>query len=160
MYCPSCGNEITVELKYCNRCGANLSVPTTPQVVSVAPVRLAIPSIVLGLTIVAGLGIIIAGAGELARQGVPPVALVWMMLFAVATLFGCTGLLIRFLTKLLTLQREGYATKTQPQPSLISRPQMQQLPPRYEPVPSVTENTTRTFSPAYKEAADRGTREY
>jgi len=160
MYCPSCGNEITVELKYCNRCGANLSVPTTPQVVSVAPVRLAIPSIVLGLTIVAGLGIIIAGAGELARQGVPPVALVWMMLFAVATLFGCTGLLIRFLTKLLTLQREGYATKPQPQPSLISRPQMQQLPPRYEPVPSVTENTTRTFSPAYKEAADRGTREY
>jgi hypothetical protein len=121
---------------------------------------LAIPSIVLGLTIVAGLGIIIAGAGELARQGVPPVALVWMMLFAVATLFGCTGLLIRFLTKLLTLQRIGYATKTQPQPSLISRPQMQQLPPRYEPVPSVTENTTRTFSPAYKEAADRGTREY
>jgi len=160
MYCPSCGNEITVELKYCNRCGANLSVPTTPQFVSVAPVRLAIPSIVLGLTIVAGLGIIIAGAGELARQGVPPVALVWMVLFAVATLFGCTGLLIRFLTKLLTLQREVIATQQPPQPSLNSRAQIQQLPPRYEPVPSVTENTTRTFSPAYKEAADRGTREY
>jgi len=160
MYCPSCGNEITVELKYCNRCGANLSLPTTPQVVSVAPVRLAIPSIVLGLTIVAGLGIIIAGAGELARQGVPPVALVWMVLFAVATLFGCTALLIRFLTKLLTLQREVIATQQPPQPSLNSRAQIQQLPPRLEPVPSVTENTTRTFSPAYKEAADRGTREY
>jgi hypothetical protein len=25
MYCPSCGAEYTIELKYCNRCGANLS---------------------------------------------------------------------------------------------------------------------------------------
>src|SRR5262245_17016097 len=160
MYCPSCGNEIAVELKYCNRCGANLSLPTTPQVVSISPVKLAIPSIVLGLTIVCGLGIIIAGAGELARVGVPPVALVWMVLFAVSTLLGCTALLIRFLTKLVTLQRESITTHPPAQPSLIARPQAQQLPPRFEPVPSVTENTTRTFSPAYTEPPDRGTREY
>jgi len=159
MYCPSCGNEIPVELKYCNRCGANLSLPTAPQVVSVAPVRLAIPTIVLGVTIVAGIGIILAAAGELARQGVPPVALVWMVLFAVATLVGCTGLLIRFLTKLVTLQRETITTHPPAQPPAISRPQVQ-LPPRYDPVPSVTENTTRTFSPAYTEAPDRGTKEY
>ena len=160
MYCPSCGNEIAVELKYCNRCGANLSLPTAPQVVAVAPVKLAIPSIVLGVTIVAGIGIILAATGELARQGVPPVALVWMVLFAVATLLGCTGLLIRFLTKLITLQRETITTQPAAPPQVISRPQAQQLPSRFEPVPSVTENTTRTFSPAYKEAADRGTREY
>jgi hypothetical protein len=159
MYCPSCGNEISVELKYCNRCGANLSVPATPQVVSIAPVKLAIPSIVLGLTIVCGLLVIIAGAGDLARQGVPPVALVWMVLFAVATLIGCTGLLIRFLTKLITLQRETITTQPTSQPQLTSRPPVQ-LPPRYEPVPSVTENTTRTFSPAYTEGPDRGTKEY
>jgi len=160
MYCPSCGNEIAVELKYCNRCGANLSLPTSTQVVTVAPVKLAIPSIVVGMTIVIGLGIIIGGGSQMAIVGVPPVALVWLMLFAVATLFGCTALLIRFLTKLVTLQREVIATQPPSQPSLISRPQMQQLPPRYEPLPSVTENTTRTFSPAYKEASDRGTREY
>ena len=160
MYCPSCGNEITVELKYCNRCGANLSLPTAPQVVAVAPVKLAIPTIVLGVTIVAGIGIILAAAGELARQGVPPVALVWMVLFAVATLVGCTGLLIRFLTKLITLQRETITTHPPAPSQVISRPQVQQLPPRFEPVPSVTENTTRTFSPAYTEAPDRGTKEY
>jgi hypothetical protein len=159
MYCPSCGNEIAVELKYCNRCGANLSLPTSPQVVTVAPVRLAIPSIVVGLTIIIGLGIIIGGGSQMAIVGVPPVALVWMILFAVATLFGCTGLLIRFLTKLVTLQREVITTQQQ-QPPLNSRPQFQQLPPRYEPVPSVTENTTRTFSPVYTETPDRGTREY
>jgi len=160
MYCPSCGNEIAVELKYCNRCGANLSLPSTPQVVSLAPVKLAIPTIVLGLTIVFGLGIIIAGAGKMAIVGVPPVALVWMVLFAVATLLGCTGLLIRFLTKMITLQRETIKTQPPTLPPALSRPQLPQLPPRYEPVPSVTENTTRTFSPAYTEAPDRGTKEY
>jgi hypothetical protein len=160
MYCPSCGNEIAVELKYCNRCGANLSVPTSTQVVTVAPVKLAIPSIVLGLTIVIGLGIIIGGASQLAIVGVPAVALVWMVLFAVGTLLGCTSLLIRFLTRMVTLQREVITSQPPPQPSMVSRPQIQQLPPRYEPVPSVTENTTRTFSPVYAEAPDRGTKEY
>ena len=160
MYCPSCGNEIAVELKYCNKCGANLSLPTTTQVVSLAPVKLAVPTIVLGLTIVIGLGIIIEGAGELAKVGVPPVALVWMVLFAVATLLGCTGLLIRFLTKLVTQQREPITTNQPAPPAFAVRPPVQQLPPRYEPVPSVTENTTRTFSPVYTEATDRGTKEY
>jgi hypothetical protein len=159
MYCQSCGNEIAVELKYCNRCGANLSLANTnTQVVSVEPVKLTVPSIVLGVTIIAGLGIIIGGASQLAIVGVPPVALVWMVLFAVATLLGCTGLMIRFWTKLVTLQRETIAT--QPiRPSITERPPVQQLPPRLEPVPSVTENTTRTFSPVYSET-DRGTREY
>ena len=39
MYCPSCGNEISVELKYCNRCGANLMLPTIAPV-ALVPVKL------------------------------------------------------------------------------------------------------------------------
>ena len=31
MFCPSCGAEYTIELKYCNRCGANLSGAMTAQ---------------------------------------------------------------------------------------------------------------------------------
>ena len=162
MYCPSCGNEIAVELKYCNRCGANLSLPTTnTQLVQVAPVKLGLPSIVLGATVVFGLGIIIAGAGQMAIVGVPPVAIVWMVLFAVATLFGCSALMIRFWTKLLSLQRETLASVAQPNRSaIVERPVAQQLPPRFDSVPSVTENTTRTFSPAYHETANRGTKDY
>ena len=161
MYCPSCGTEIAVELKYCNRCGANLSLPTTnPQVVSMPPVRLAIPSIVLGLTIVLGLGITIAGVSQMALVGVPAVALVWMVLFAVATLFGCSAMMIRFWTKLIILQRESINVSQPTRPSIAEKPQIQQLPPRMDHYPSVTENTTRTFSPAYTDAADRGTKEY
>ncbi|HEV8367024.1 MAG TPA: hypothetical protein VGQ39_03645 [Pyrinomonadaceae bacterium] len=114
----------------------------------------------LGLINIIGLGIIAGGGVRLAELGVPAVALVWMLLFAVATLFGCTALMIRFWTKLITLQRETIATAQPSRPVLTERPSLQQLPPRVEPVPSVTENTTRTFSPVYREAADRGTREY
>jgi hypothetical protein len=158
MYCPTCGNEITVELKYCNRCGANLTLPAMTLPVALAPIKLTVPSIVLGVTILGGLGVIFGSATEFARQGLHPAAIVWMVLFSAATLFGCTGLLIRFLTKMLTFQRELPAA--QPARQVINdRQPMHHLPPaRMEPVPSVTENTTRTFSPIYKEPADRGTR--
>jgi hypothetical protein len=159
MYCPSCGNELAVELKYCNRCGANLALPTTqsPTTIVAAPVKLAVPSIVLGLTIICSLGIIFAGAGQFAAFGLHPAAIVWMVLFSSATLFGCIGLLIRFWTKLLTMQREIAASQP-PRPAIVERPTVQHLPPRLEPVPSVTEHTTRTFSPVYTDPSDRGTR--
>jgi len=158
MYCPTCGNEITVELKYCNRCGANLTLPAMSPPIALAPVKLTVPSIVLGITILGGLGVIFGSATEFARQGLHPAAIVWMVLFSSATLFGCTGLLIRFLTKMMTYQRELAPPQPQPRPAFTDRPPVQHLPPRMEPVPSVTENTTRTFTPIYREPADRGTR--
>ena len=158
MYCPTCGNEITVELKYCNRCGANLTLPATSAPMYLAPVKLTVPSIVLGITILGGLGVIFGSATEFARQGLHPAAIVWMVLFSSATLFGCTGLLIRFSTKMMTLGRELAPPQPQPRPTFTDRPNVSHLPPRMEPVPSVTENTTRTFTPIYREPADRGTR--
>lgn len=155
MYCPSCGNEITVELKYCNRCGANLTLPATAAPVALAPVKLTVPSIVLGITILGGLGIIFGSATEFAKLGLHPAAIVWMVLFSAATLFGCTGLMIRFLTKMMTMHRE---IAPPPRHAVAERATMHHLPPRIEPVPSVTENTTRTFSPVYREPVDRGTR--
>lgn len=161
MFCQSCGNEIAVELKYCNRCGANLTLTNTnTQLVTMPPVRLAIPSIVLALTIIGGLGIIMGAAAQMSMVGVPAVAVVWMVIFAVAMLFGCASLMIRFWTKLIDLQRHSVSTQQQPRPGMVERPSFQQLPPRLDGVPSVTENTTRTFSPVYTEASDRGTKEY
>jgi len=158
MYCPTCGNEITVELKYCNRCGANLTLPATSAPMVLAPVKLTIPSIVLGITILGGLGVIFGAASDFARQGLHPAAIVWIVLFSAATLFACVGLFIRFLTKMMTLGRELAPPPQQPRPAFTDRPTVPHLPPRMEPVPSVTENTTRTFSPVYREPADRGTR--
>jgi hypothetical protein len=158
MYCPSCGNEITVELKYCNRCGANLSWPAPVNQAPAPPVKLAVPSLVLGLTVVIGLAIIFGGVTGFAERGVHPAALVWIVLLSTATLFGCVAMMIRFWTKLLSLQRE--VSGTQPVRSTFAeRPPVQHLPPpRMEPVGSVTENTTRTFSPVYREPSDPSAR--
>ena len=161
MYCPSCGSEISVELKYCNRCGANLSgIPTSYPVPVVKPVRLTLPAIVLGLTVTGGIGIILSAATELAQRQLHPAALTWMVIFSMATLFGCTALILRFWLKVLSLNRESYELQNQHQarPPMQIPPPRQQFPPRLEPIPSVTEHTTRTFSPAYREGSDPGNR--
>ena len=161
MYCPSCGNEITVELKYCNRCGANLALPMTAPPVAMAPVKITLPTIVTGLTILGGLGVIAGASTEFAKLGVHPFAIVWIVAFSAAALFGCTALMIRFFTKMLSMQQGVFTQQPSRQATITinDRQTMHNLPPpRMEPVPSVTENTTRTFSPIYREPADRGTR--
>jgi hypothetical protein len=124
-----------------------------------APLKLAVPSIVLGLTILGGLGIVFGAATELARDGLHPAAIVWMVLFSAAALFGCIGLMIRFFTKMMSLQRELPPSQQPQRPLFNERQTPQHLPPpRMEPIGSVTENTTRTFTPIYREPADRGSR--
>ena len=58
----------------------------------------------------------------------------------------------------MTLNREIAPPQQQPGAAFTDRPTMPHLPPRMELMPSVTENTTRTFTPIYREPADRGTR--
>jgi hypothetical protein len=159
MYCPSCGNEISVELKYCNRCGAHLAmVSESYPAPIVKPTKLGLPAVVLGLTITIGIGIIISGATELANKNLNPAAITWMVIFSLATLFGCTALMLRFLLKVLAMNREVYQPPKQIRPPSQTPAQMppsrQEFQPRLEPMPSVTEHTTRTFSQAYKEGSD------
>jgi hypothetical protein len=159
MYCPSCGSDIFGELKYCNRCGANLSaIPETFAAPPAKPLRLNLPAIVLGITVMGGLGIILDGAKELAQIHVHPAAITWMVIFSMATLFGCTALMLRFWLKVLSLNRDTYQPQLQPRAQVQIPPARQQFPPRVEPVPSVTEHTTRTFSPAYREGSDPAAR--
>ena len=159
MFCPSCGNEISVELKYCNRCGTHLMMGTQNYSQPVTkPIRLTIPAIVLGLTITCGIGIIISGATELAERQLHPAAIAWIVIFSMATLFGCTALMLRFWLKVLSLNRESDQAQNMLQPPMQIPAPRQQFPPRLEPMPSVTEHTTRTFSPAYRERSEPGTR--
>jgi hypothetical protein len=120
--------------------------------------RLSLPAIVLGLTVTGGLGIIFDGAKQLAEIHLHPAAIAWMVIFGLATLFGCSALILRFWLKVFSMNREVFQPQSQqrfpaPMPAPVSFPQ-QQFPPRLEPIPSVTEHTTRTFSPAYRERSD------
>lgn len=160
MFCPSCGSEVPVEVKYCNRCGANLAAvpPTYPAVQPLKPVRLTLPAIIMGLTIVIGLGIIFDGTRDLAQMQLHPAAVAWIVIASMATLFGCNALILRFWLKVVSINRESQQPQYAPPVLRPSAPAMapspQQLPPRLDHQPSVTEHTTRTFSPIYRERSE------
>jgi hypothetical protein len=165
MYCPSCGTEYTIELKYCNRCGANLSTALAAQPDPVV-VNLTKPTLIIGavmtLITLGGFGLVIGGAIELAHNvqlGSDPV--IAMVVLGMLTILTADIFLVRQLAKLIE-------ASLRPGPPRISKMQMppatvSQLPPlstsQLTPAPSVTENTTRFFESyhAPSEGEDRTT---
>jgi hypothetical protein len=72
MYCPSCGTELTPELSYCNRCGANLKpisnqsgVPPAKLVGAAWAISMAVALVTLG-----GFGMIFALVMALVTRGI------------------------------------------------------------------------------------------
>lgn len=155
MYCSSCGIEVTQELNYCNRCGANLNTAANlvPQMPA-RPVKLTGPTIALGATVVMSLVVIFTGAENLASRGIDAVALSWMIIISLTMVFGVVGLFIRLWSRLLTnsssnIEAQRPAQLKKPQPNAqIPAPQTGPMNP---PISSVTDHTTRTFEPAYRE---------
>ena len=159
MFCPSCGAEYTIELKYCNRCGANLGALTAaPTEVISINLNKAIAAISTALAVVTGAGFVavVVGAAKLSERtalgGDPIIALIVMgMLTILATDF----FLIRQLSRLITASLSSGRTSPKP----LSAPAGSFLPPqpntsRLERVPSVTESTTRFLEPTYSKPSE------
>ena len=151
MYCPSCGNETAQELRYCNRCGASLNLTGAPErpksTGAIIVLSIMITSITLG-----GMGIIFPALVELKRSGFGEDIVGLFMVLSFLILGIADVALVRQLSRLLNAST---------QPSQFSPPKRtntttgpgspRQLGAPMEPVPSVTENTTRKFEPAYRE---------
>ena len=152
MFCPYCGTESTQGLNYCKRCGGNLAPlaqvgagESRPAVVAPGAAWAA------GLTtrgvIVIGLGLILPISTELAIRGVVPVALVFISLFVALAVVGCAAMLLRFWSLLFGV---GGARTVAALPEHKSQDTRGLDAPRFDslnpaPVPSVTEQTTRTL---------------
>jgi hypothetical protein len=157
MFCQTCGAECQPGLNFCNRCGAavNTAVSVQQQIV---PVDIRSPVRVLGVTItlttLIGLTILFIGLAGLASEHINTDAIAAVGIFSLLFLFGVEVSLIRLMSRLLGAP---------PEKRRLSLPFTKQAatkelyaPPQYAPtlpagMPSVTENTTRTFSPAYRE---------
>ena len=159
MFCPSCGAEYTIELKYCNRCGANLNTALTAQPEPVL-VSLTKPTLIIGAAItlltLGGFGMLIAGAVELAHS----VQLGGDGIFAIVALGMVTILstdifLVRQLSRLISASLSSGTQpkpRRQPVPATAPPAQLQQhVPAHLHGAPSVTENTTRFLEPAHRE---------
>ena len=159
MYCPSCGAESALELNYCNRCGANMASSIVPAR-EIVPVSLTKPAVAIGLTTLlltlGGFGVLVIGAINLALVLKDPDIIIPLIMFGMITILVSDIMLIRLLSRIIKASLDAKPIAQLPKPAVKEGPR--QLSPRLEPVPSVTEHTTRTFTPAFKEPADRGTK--
>jgi hypothetical protein len=158
MYCQTCGAEIQPGLNYCNRCGSLVNGMMTQE--TLVPVDLASPvrwvSVTVGVTFLLGLSIIFAAVGGIASWGFNKDAVVFIALFGMMTLFGVEISLIRLLSRMLgvTKERGGLRQLKRKSGKEIAAPHPQYIQPAANyaaPQTSVTDHTTRTFSPAYRE---------
>jgi hypothetical protein len=154
MFCPSCGTEYTIELKYCNRCGANLSSALVPPV-QIAPINVTKPILIIGAVILmitlGGFAGIISGTIEMVQNGAGNVSPA-IPIFGMPTILTIDILLIRQLSKLISAalspNQLPTTAKVAPPPHepWLARPSTARL----ESAPSVTENTTRFLESDYR----------
>ena len=153
MYCPSCGSELTSELVYCNRCGANLK-PLTSQsggpgsklvgatwALSTAVVLVTLGGFGMMFGLVMALisnGVNLSGGGMV------------LIVFSLLIILAVASLLVRQLSRVLDISQGSGDTTQQKQPQL-SRPTVQQISSSPQPVPSVTEHTTHILEPIGKD---------
>ena len=141
MYCSGCGSPIASGLSFCNRCGTSLKERGESNTGSITAFLTAIT-----LIGVIGLGIMLGGAVALrigAQLGEDIVGLFMLMTFAIVTVVEL--LLCKQLSRLTgsSEKRQSLASPQQAaMPGELRGPQPRTLP---EPIPSVTENTTRTL---------------
>lgn len=157
MFCPSCGAEYAIGLNYCNRCGANLN--TTVVEAELAPVSLTKPIIVIGLILLTitlgGFAGVIEGAtrlGEVFHQNDPVVATIVMGMF---TIMAADFMLLLLLSRLIKASLQRPALKKVPKQEAVRQIAAPVAPAGYAPTSSVTDHTTRTLQPAYREPGER-----
>jgi len=104
----------------------------------------------MALMVVIGLGITFASVVDLAKDGLHPAAVTWIVIGSLGMLLGVVALFLRQIS-----QMSGIAQKTE-RPAKRKKGATEELrppelpPARINPMPSVTEHTTRTFEPAVK----------
>lgn len=144
MYCANCGIPLTQGLSYCNRCGVNLRERTDTK----TPVITAFLASIVVIAVV-GLGILLGGALALRENGFIHQMIGFFMLFVFLIVGMIEFMLVKNLSKLT-----GSTDKPKYLPAPHVAPHDMRLPqanPLGEPVPSVTENTTRTLEYARRE---------
>jgi hypothetical protein len=147
MYCQACGMALTQQMRYCNRCGAQI-VPASEDAIVKTATEKRLDSYLDGLfwITVFGLAFIFGGMVILNRLNFgQSIIIAYVALSSIAFLinFGLS------LWGVIRLNRQSQ------KPQLLSSPATtSELPPAdvasaIGPVPSVTENTTRSFESVY-----------
>ena len=148
MYCANCGTQLVQGLSYCNRCGFSLRERAESHTGSITAFLTAIT--LLGIV---GLGVMLGGALVL-RQGAglsqDLIGVFMLFTFLIVTITEI--MLVRNLSKLTSSKENQMRSLPPPVYHDLRLPQQSTL---GEPVPSVTENTTRTLEYERREQGRR-----
>lgn len=140
MYCVACGAAFAPGLSYCNRCGVSLRESVSDPT---APVNSYLTAI--ALIGVAGLGFMLGGAIALRNGADFGEEMVGVYLLMTFIIIGVIELvLLRQLSRLSTSTERKHLAPEIPQPAMTEF-RDSQLRAVAEPVPRVTESTTRTL---------------
>lgn len=145
--------ELTSELSYCNRCGANLK-PTSTQS-AVPPKKLVgaawAISIAITLVTLGGFGMVFAIVMALITNGINlSEGGMVLILVSLLIILAIAGLLVRQLSRVISMPQVSGDAPSAQRPRLEEKP-VPQIGVAREPVSSVTDHTTRTFDPIYRE---------
>src|ERR1044072_732735 len=108
-------------------------------------------TLMIGLLTILGMIAIIEGLGQLKGTGFSEGIMGMFMLFSFAILGTVDVMLVRQLSHLLGAQRQQGRTLPPRQSSTRELPAPTHAGALPEPLPSITENTTRNFAPSYRE---------
>lgn len=154
MYCSACGSPITAGLSFCNRCGMSLKERSGESRSSFPIVALVFGMI---LVAIAAMGFLLGGPMVLRTEGKfePDFIVLFMLLTFVITSF-TEIFLYRQLSRLTSQPKlPAAAPVSVPAPPVEYYAQPRAL---AEPLPSVTENTTRTLE--YQRRSERDRNDY
>ena len=153
MYCPSCGVAVAQGLSYCKHCGEKLSGAKGDAVVKSSEVKPELLVSAMVAVFVLGLGAIAVLIGvlkQVAGFDLPFLLVATMLSFVLMLVV--EGVIIGLLLKGKRGAKEAEASDTERLKGQTTKglggAQARVLP---EPVPSVTEETTRAFEPIYSE---------
>lgn len=146
MYCSGCGGPIAPGLSFCNRCGMSLKERSSGEGKSSPAIAAFVTAMVL--VAVSAMGLLLGGPIALKREGGFGEELAVLFMFLTFFIGALTELLLyrqlsRFTSQSKTVFVPSPALSVAPPVEYYApQPQPRTLP---EPLPSVTENTTRTL---------------
>ena len=151
MYCSSCGVAVAQGLSYCNHCGARLSEASGDNVIKSSGVKPELlVSAMVGLFILGlvAIAVLIGVLKQVAGFDLP--ILLAVTIFSFVLMLVVEGVLIGLLLSGRRRAKEAGDTERLKEQTTkeLGEAQARVLP---EPVPSVTEHTTRAFEPIYSE---------
>ncbi len=149
MFCSSCGTTVTESLSYCNRCGAEVNAEKRPVPLKPAATPESLVWAIVAVS-VGGLAMLIGLMAVMKEAGFSDMLIALFSLLSFLLLLGAESVFIWLMVRSKRATKE-IAILAQSPKLTTSKLGARQVRALSEAAPSVTEHTTRTLEPIYRE---------